>query len=202
MPIEPPKFGNRFSNSSEVITYDSFGGTDISALMVFPWEEKPLVLGELQTISYSIHRENKPVRILGRVNPAGFVKGPRTIAGSLIFTVFNEYAFYRLNQYRRLVYGTSDGTTLASYPMFPLADMLPPFDIVVTFANEYGRFSRMRLTRVTIVDEGGTMSIEDLITEQTYTFMAGGIEPITSYVPQGAPPLANPPLANIIYLGQ
>jgi hypothetical protein len=199
---DPVILGSRsYPTQTSNIVYDSFGGTDISALIVLPWEDKPLVLGELQTVSYSIHRENKPVRVLGRVNPSGFVKGPRTIAGSLIFTLFNEYAFYRLDHYRKLVYGTSDGTSLTSMPMFPLADMLPPFDIVLTFANEYGRFSRMRIMGVTIIDEGGTMSIEDLVTEQTYTFMARGIQPITSYVPLGAPSLDQRSVGNTISIG-
>ncbi len=185
--LQPFTYGvyeNRQKYDAAPISYDSYSGTDISAQLILPNEKSPLQLGELQTISYSIHRENKPVRILGRVNPKGFVKGPRTIAGSLIFTVFNAYAFYRLDQYKELVYGTSGQYGLATNPMFPLADMLPPFDVVLTFSNEYGKFSRMKILGVTIVDEGGTMSIDDLVSEQTYTYMARGIQPLTSYVPE------------------
>jgi hypothetical protein len=185
--IFPQTFVDRevLKNSSSTLIgntvyYNTFAGTDITAQILVPFEEKPLVLGELQTISYSIHRENKPVRCLGHVNPSGFVKGPRTIAGSLIFTVFDSYAFYRLRQYQDLVY---TGAQPNQYSIFPLADMLPPFDILITFANEYGRFARMKIFGVTIVDEGGTMSIEDLVTEQTYTYVARGIQPITAYIP-------------------
>lgn len=185
--VTPYSYGiykDRQKYDDQIFTYNSYSGTDISAQIVLPNEEKPLHLGELQTISYSIHRENKPVRVLGKVNPKGFVKGPRTIAGSLIFTVFDTYAFYRLEQYKHLVYGTSAQYGLATNPMFPLADMLPPFDIVLTFSNEYGKFSRMKILGVTIVDEGGTMSIDDLITEQVYTYMASGIQQLTAYYPE------------------
>ncbi len=160
----------------------SFAGTDISATMVIPNIDRVtgtvgsmdvLELAEVQTISYSIHRENAPVRTLGHVNPRGFVKGGRTIAGSLIFTVFNEYAFYRIKEYRQIMAET--GLFFA-----PLADMLPPFDIVLTFFNEYGLGGKMKIYGVTIVDEGQTMSVDDLITEQTYTFMARGIQPLLS----------------------
>ena len=162
-------------------SYRSYSGTDISAMIVVPNEPTPLVLGDLQTLSYSIHRENKPVRLLGRVNPAGFVSGPRTIAGSMIFVNFESYTFYRLAQYRNLVHGSSKGP----YPsMYPLGDMLPPFDIIVTAANEYGSMSRMKINGVKIIDEGGTMSIEDLVTETQYTWVANGIEPLTEFVPQ------------------
>lgn len=160
----------------------SFSGTDISAAMVIPTINRQngsvegtdiLELGELQTISYSMHRENAPVRTIGHVNPRGFVKGGRTIAGSLIFTVFNEYAFYRIKEFRQIMGET--GLFFA-----PLADMLPPFDVVLSFFNEYGLAAKMKIYGITIVDEGQTMSVDDLITEQTYTYMARGIQPMMS----------------------
>jgi hypothetical protein len=160
----------------------SFSGVDIQATMVLPMmmndsgqlESDFIELGELQTISYSIHRENSPVRTLGHVNPRGFVKGSRTIAGSLIFTVFNEYAFYRIKQFKQ---------ALLNKNYAPVADMLPPFDVVLTFFNEYGLAAKMKLYGITIVDEGQTMSIDDLITEQTYTYMARGIQPMVHLDP-------------------
>ncbi len=158
----------------------SFSGADAVATMIVPVigedgritsDGDVIELGELQTISYSIHRENSPIRTLGHVNPRGFIKGGRTIAGSLIFTVFNEYAFYRIKKYREL---------LAKRNGFfaPLADMLPPFDIVISFFNEYGQSAKMKIFGITIIDEGQSVSIDDLITEQTYTYMARGIQPL------------------------
>ena len=163
----------------------SFSGADIHATMVIPKigqngvvqdDGEILELAELQTISYSIHRENSPVRTLGHVNPRGFVKGARTIAGSMVFTVFNEYAFYRISNYKKQLANTNG---LYS----PLADMLPPIDIVLSFFNEYGLAAKMKIFGVTIIDEGQTMSIDDLITEQTYTFMARGIQPLVHLDP-------------------
>ena len=183
-PVVLPAYVDRVKLDGEYV-YDTFAGVDIIAQIVLPNESKPLLLGELQTISYSIHRENKPVRTIGHVNASGFVKGPRTIAGSLIFTVFNSYAFYRLDQFRDLVYRRGRNI----HQMYPLADMLPPFDIILTLSNEYGRFAKMRIYGVTIVDEGGTMSIDDLVTEQTYTYMARGMQPLTAYVPDSSSPV-------------
>ena len=155
--------------------YNSFAGTDIVAQLILP-EQDPVTLGELQTISYSIHRENHPVRTLGHVMPIGHVKGARTVAGSMIFTVFNNYAFYRFEQFQKAIQSG----------MYPVADMLPPFDVVITFANEYGVFSKMKIYGVTFVDEGGVMSIDDMITESTFSYMARGIQPLTGYVPRDA----------------
>lgn len=179
-----------FSQPQE-IEYNSFAGVDIVAEIILPGE-KPLTLGELQTISYSIHRENRPVRFVGHTNVMGFVKGPRTIAGSLIFTQFNSYAFYRLQSFQQ---------DIIRHNIFPLSDMLPPFDVVLTFANEYGSMAKMRIFGITIVDEGGTMSIDDLITEQTMSYMARGIQPlvplsntmnIDAHIPSGSKIITEP----------
>lgn len=159
--------------SNNVITYNSYSGVDIVAEMLVPCEPKPLILGDLATLSYSIHRENKPVRLIGRTNVAGWLRGNRTIAGSLIFTNFEKYTFYRLKKFQKSV---ANG-------YYPLADMLPPFDIIVSFANEYGQFSKLKIFGVNIIDEGSTMSVDDLVTESTFTYMARGIQPMISYDP-------------------
>jgi hypothetical protein len=164
----------------------SFSGVDAIATMIIPTigedgqltrDGDAIEIAELQTISYSIHRENSPVRTLGHVNPRGFIKGGRTIAGSLIFAVFNEYAFYKIKQYRDFL--QDDRGFFA-----PLADMLPPFDIVLTFVNEYGHYSKMKIFGVTIIAEGQVVSIEDVFMEQTYTFMARGIQPLVKMEPE------------------
>jgi hypothetical protein len=171
----PQQIKNLGPYASNTQTYTSFSGTDITAVILMPNEPAPLILGELQTISVSIHRENTPVRLVGHVSPRGFVKGPRTIAGSLIFTNFNQYAFYRLQEMRMEI----------GRGLHPLSDMLPPFDIILSFQNESGAFAKMKILGVTIVDEGTTMSVDDLITESTYTYMARAFEPMTAYVPDG-----------------
>lgn len=152
------------------VIYNSYAGVDIVASFILP-NEPPMEIGELQTISYSMHRENLPVRLLGHSAPVGFVKGSRTIGGSMIFTVFNNYAFYRLAHFREAV----------ANRLYPVADMLPPVDVLLTFANEYGVFSKMRIFGLTFVDEGGAMSIDDLISESTLSFMARGIQPLTGH---------------------
>lgn len=169
MPEEPSQFSgiSNVGPAAHANLYNSFAGADIVASLMLPGHG-PVVLGELSTISYSIHRENVPVRTLGHVSPIAFTKGPRTIAGSMIFTVFNQYAFYRLEQW----------ASVMNQGLYPLADMLPPFDVIITMTNEYGAASKMRIQGITIIDEGQTMSIEDLVTEQTYQYMARGLTPL------------------------
>ena len=159
-------------------TYTSFSGTDIVA-SITPPGGRPIVFGELQTLSYSIHRDKFPVRTLGHINPRDFVYGGRTIAGSMIFTVFDRHILknaiatsfspknnpYEINK--------SDYDEMMHRMV---TDEMPLFDVTLTFHNEYGQASSMSILGVTIVDEGQVMSIEDMMTETTCSYMALDIQ--------------------------
>jgi len=110
-----------------------------------------------------------PVRTLGRTYPKGYVRGPRTVAGSLIFTIFDRHALWDILQYHARDLPENHGYT-------PLSDMLPPFDTTIVFDNEYGAQSVMRIYGMEIVDEGQTMSIDDMITENSMSYIARNIE--------------------------
>jgi hypothetical protein len=129
------------------------------------------VLASCQTLSVSIFRDKQAVRSCGSVYPKAFTRGPREIAGSLIFTVFDEHVLYEL-----LEAHPSDFDSVAYTSA--LADQLPPFDIIVSFANEYGSLSRMTIYGVEFVNEGGSMGIEDLLTETTISWVARDIDPM------------------------
>lgn len=127
-------------------------------------EYELFVLGNIQTITYSIHRNKGGVFTLGRSNVKGVTRGNRTIAGSLIFTVFDRRALWELSK------NPKDGSRRVS-----LADSLPPFDILLYFTNEYGKESTMVIQGIDIIDEGESHSIEDLYMENTMSFIARDI---------------------------
>lgn len=152
---------------------ESFSGCDMTASIVYSWKENNKtkysshVLGELQTVSYSIHMEKRPVRSIGNVNAKDYVMGPRTIAGSLVFAVFNKHFAKKIMQ--------ENNNRFKAGQAF-LVDELPPFDIVISLANEYGLRSRLVIYGVRLLNEGQVMSINDVFTENTYQFMATDVE--------------------------
>lgn len=156
-------------------TYNTYAGADIAASITIPGKGH-YVFGELQTITYSIHRDKRPVRACGFINPKGYTRGPRTIAGSLIFTVFDKHMIYRILQGsgNNSVYDDENGNPIHVGKM--VTDELPPFDVTITFANEYGSISKLSIYGITIVDEGQVMSIEDMLTENTMTYVATDID--------------------------
>ena len=153
--------------------YNSYSGCDITVTASLPpINGQPInkyyTLGSLQTLSISTHQDKRPVRSLGVINAKDYVMGPRTIAGSMVFAVFNKhFATEIMNDL-----GASGGKNVI------LPDEIPALNITVNFANEYGRMSRMAIYGVKIINEGQVMSINDLYTENTYQFVALGLEPL------------------------
>lgn len=173
----------------ELKGYNSYSGCDIivtARLNVLTetkkeLKEKVYTLGSLQTLSVSTHQDKKPVRVIGSVNALDYVMGQRTIAGSLVFAVFDQH--FATEMFKDLEEAT--GKT------FFLPDELPALDFTVTFANEYGRQSRMAIYGVRIINEGQVMSINDLYTENTYQFVATAMEPLKKGIQVGSSSSAN-----------
>lgn len=139
---------------------------------------KTIVLGELQTLSWSVFRDLIPVRTFGAVYPRSLVKNSRTIGGSMIFTVFYEHALHEilelnLGQYNT---GTSDRDNFKYTTNLP--DQLPPLDISIICVNEYGSASHMGLWGVNFCQEGGTFSVEDIFSENVMQYQARDIDPL------------------------
>lgn len=155
-------------NSKYSKTFTTFSGADIVAVITPQGGGKSIVLGELQTISYSVHRPTSPVFALGRVGAKGAVRGSRIVAGTLIFTVFDRHALYDLMN------NTKEGKRMNKRSL--KSDEIPPFDVTVNFLNEYGESSQLIIYGVHLMSEGQTMSIEDMITENVMEYMALDID--------------------------
>jgi hypothetical protein len=52
------------------------------------------------------------------------------------------------------------------------ADQVPPFDVTLAAANEYGALAVMRIFQVEILNEGYGVSIDDIVSEQQMTYVA------------------------------
>jgi hypothetical protein len=174
-------------------SYNSFSGVDIKATF------GGKVIGELQGVSYSVTREKAPIYTMGSADPRSFSRGKRGIAGTLIFTVFDRSAL--LESFKNMsdrsgwffAHDTDvnkhnseeakgaqvwqDVNTDNSWQPSWYPDQIPPFDIVLTAANEYGQVAQMSVRGVEILNEGSGMSIDDIVTEQQMTFVAREVQP-------------------------
>jgi hypothetical protein len=178
-------------------TYTTFSGADIVA--TFGGVE----IGALSGITFSVTREKAPIYTMGSPNPRSFSRGKRGIAGSLIFTVFDRPALYTMldrnskdpstamkfftrahntlpgdTNHRRGIAEFTDQTrdVVSKVPFY--ADQIPPFDITVTFVNEYGQAAARSIYGVELLNEGSGASMDDIVIEETMTYVARELGPM------------------------
>lgn len=184
MPTSLYPTGARLSRSLFDRERDAYSATDIEAVVMgtdkSTGRDVVVRIGDIQTLTYSSHRDMAPVRTLGRSNPVVHVAGQRTIAGSLIFATFNKRALSELYTGAANIplEGTlPDGETesISSARILKPTDTVPPFDIVLYFSSEAGNDSVMFIYRVQIFTEGQTFSVQDIYTEHTMQYVAGGV---------------------------
>lgn len=177
-------------------TYTTFSGADI----VCTFGGTPI--GSLSGITWSVTREKAPIYTMGSANPRSFSRGKRGIAGSLIFTVFDRPGLYNMleshaddgtaryfTRTSNVLPGTGatrhrgivpvDNTNLDVRSYMPYyADQIPPFDVTITFANEYGQAAVRSIYGVEILNEGSGASMDDIVIEETMTFVARELGPM------------------------
>jgi len=57
------------------------------------------------------------------------------------------------------------------------ADQILPFDVNISAANEYGQSMKKSFVGVEILNEGGGISVDDLVIEEQYTYICRGMTP-------------------------
>ena len=86
--------------------------------------------------------------------------------------------------------GSTSGTTINTPPGFEVikadnilyADMLPPLDITMTFANEYGQAAFQKVYDMDFLNEGSGVSVDSIVMERQMTWVARRLSPIISGV--------------------
>jgi len=66
---------------------------------------------------------------------------------------------------------------MAATPWY--ADQILPFDVVLTATNEYGVMALMKVLGIELMNSGYGVSIDDIVSEHSYTYIATGMIPWT-----------------------
>lgn len=86
---------------------------------------------------------------------------------------------------------TNDSTKTAFNNVFsqPLeyTDQLPPFDLTLAMVDNQGRGAYMVIGGMEIINEGAGYSIDDMVTQQAFTFVARYMRPLTPVNSNGTP---------------
>lgn len=189
-----------------VQTYQSIPGTIVKTLIEFPeynsaGDSVVIELDDVMTLSYSVYRAKMPVVTLGQTSVGGYALGVKTVAGSMIRSVFTTD---NLTQFQSKCYIANseqikkrmahiNGTVPSGVPEKEMwsfmKDDLATFNIhtVVLSENQVNAYetdeqSSTLFTRFesilgcVIMNNGQVYSIEDLITESTFSFQAKSVK--------------------------
>ena len=168
-------------NLFSVDSYASFSGADTTIVAGYDVLGDFIEIGNIQTLSYSIHAATDHVRALGFDTAKGFTKGQKIVAGTVVFTVLNKHVLSEVfellakNYDKNKQYGK-----IGKYGH--RIDQLPPMTIKVFQWNDYGHNDEIHLYGVEFVNEGQVMSIHDIITENTVNYFARDIRYINPNV--------------------
>lgn len=181
----------------------SFSGADADTFAWFPDSSNVIHLEAMHTISVSVHEAKGQARALGHRGIKGLARGVRTIAGSIIMTVINDHPLRELLSSYIDTYGGGDplgwsldrhlvgvGTFLDNYDYTNrMAVLLRPFNLAVQYVSEMGpMFDPVKgqipegagwmLEGVEFIDEGQVTSVNDIVTEMTFSFIAHDFKPL------------------------
>jgi hypothetical protein len=185
----------------------SFSGADADTFVWFDRGPELIdMLESVHTISVSVHEAKGQARALGYRGIKGLARGVRTIAGSMILTVVNDHPLRTLMMQRDAIWGANDplgwsldrdrvgtGTLFNNYDYVNrMAVLLPPFNLAVQYVSEAGPQFRAELAErpegagwmlkgVEFIDEGQVTSVNDIVTEMTFSFIACDFKPLAYY---------------------
>lgn len=184
-------------------TFESMSGANTIIILEFPTFEGSgydgsvyVKMNSVTTLSWSVYRAKIPVTPIGENTVSGFALGNKTVAGHIIktltyadeFTSVVEYysklslEYKKNNYYENL--GSKQPISLDSkYKITQknfdslMKDDLLPFNIHAYSISEYtGKIVKDSIYGCTIINTGQVQSIENLITENTISFMGKYLE--------------------------
>jgi hypothetical protein len=158
----------------------SRGKRGIAGTLVFVMFDSHVLLSEMGVLSNDVnpqflstkdeYRPTPPTGSTGIVNDIGV--GPSTTLVGDVGDLLTDDGT-----------GGGDITFDNTYELHKawFVDQIPPFDITVTAANEYGAAMYMRVIGVELLNEGYGISVDDIVSEQQTTYVCRTLSPWQAY---------------------
>ena len=160
----------------------TFTAVDMEVSAVFG--DKVTEVKGLNTLSWSIHADKNADRRLHERTANTRTMGGQTIAGTLIFTMFDEDPVRAMSpiQFFHGHMPIADSSGMSGFNE-NLPTEIPSFDLFITLTNEYGATSSMVIWGVDITDSGGMLSMRQLENEIAVQYVGMSMEPLKQVEP-------------------
>jgi hypothetical protein len=188
-------------DTTKYSTFESMAGVNTKVIFEFPNylklggtqdntgnanQSAYILMDSIITLTYSVYRAKMPVIPLGECSVTGFALGNKTIAGTIIKTLtYNDdissfmkfYVAAAIKARGDYIPNLGDKLEITQKEFNSIMrDDLTPFNIHTYSISEYtGRMSCDSIYGCTIINNGQVQSIENLITENTISFIAKSI---------------------------
>lgn len=177
------------SQLAEYKTFESMSGVNTSVIFEFihPYKETESIFVKVDsiiTIAYSVYKSKVPVYLMGNNTVSGFGMGNKVVAGSIIktltyrdemteaLTFYQGEALKYKDKYAEPNLGTKVHMSTKEFDSL-MRDDTPSFNIYTYSVSEYtGKVRSDAIYGCTITNTGQVQSVENLITENTLSFVA------------------------------
>lgn len=171
--------------------FSTVGGADTFIIFEFSYYDKDNVrktstvyMGSIISLSYSMYRNKKSVFNLGQHVIDGFSIGERYVAGTMIKTMFMQDEFAgAISNLKKLISDDLRFNDTYSGLLTPrqfsnlMADDLLACNIIILYSSEYtGDIVKEVIYDATFINNGQVMSINDIITETTISYVAKDVK--------------------------
>lgn len=186
----------RFEKNEKGLGYhhiENISGAEVQVIFEFPTndvqESLYIHMGTLVTVSHSVARSKLPVYLLGDTTMSGIALGNKMVAGSIVklytrndpltqhIKRFVDARFEKIEKERLKTFGNMVDKLSYKEMSEYMRDDISPFNIhMVTMSEsdiEVGqKFGVDTIIGATIINTGNVFSIENLISEETISFVA------------------------------
>jgi hypothetical protein len=162
----------------------SFSGCDFKVLAIPYGGESSVELETLVTISFSTVHSKSPARSLGYNYPRGYTNTVSEIRGTMIFNMHRDYPLKGLETKSRYTfkddYKRNEGEIRLGGEMEPfdlkLIGVTESDDLLVAIGKSRTstQVSSIEIYGVEITGSGKVVSVHNVLTEKTYSFVARG----------------------------
>lgn len=142
----------------------SRGKRGIAGTLIFIMFDRHALLGEFGAFSDNAPPEMQFLSDIDDLRPEGT---PGTVAAE---NSVNGFLSGSVGLSETSLPNTVADDQALALPWF--ADQIPPFDITLAAANEYGSMAVMRLYGIELLNEGYGVSIDDIVSEMQHTYVA------------------------------
>ena len=171
--------------------FNTVGGADTFIIFEFNYFDKDnnrktstVLMGSVISLSYSMYRNKKSVFNLGQHVIDGFAIGERYVAGTIIKTMFlNDEFSGAISNLKKLISDDLRFNNTYSRLLTPrqftnlMADDLLSCNIIILYSSEYsGKIVKEVIYDATFINNGQVMSINDIITETTISYVAKDVK--------------------------